>query len=212
MKLIIEPGLASTNYWRDIWRYRELMYFLAWRDILVRYKQTAIGVAWAVLRPALTMLVFVAFRRLVGINPGELPEPILVFAAVLPWQFFSTALIGILWQSDRERQPDLQSLFSARDHSRCCDRDGLCGLSHYSGPARSAHAVVRRRPRLAASNLAAVRAARLRPIAGPRPLPRGAERGIPRFPLHRSVHRPSSVFSSRPSHTPRQIFPNAGER
>ena len=92
MTLIIEPGLASTNYWRDIWRYRELMYFLAWRDILVRYKQTAIGVAWAVLRPALTMLAFVAFRRLVGINPGTLPEPILVFAAVLPWQFFSTAL------------------------------------------------------------------------------------------------------------------------
>ena len=61
MKLVIEPGLASANYWRDLWRYRELMYFLAWRDIAVRYKQTAIGVAWALLRPALTMLVFVAF-------------------------------------------------------------------------------------------------------------------------------------------------------
>jgi lipopolysaccharide transport system permease protein len=68
------------------------MYFLAWRDVLVRYKQTAIGVAWALLRPALTMLVFVAFRRLAGLEPGAAPEPILVFAAVLPWQFFATAL------------------------------------------------------------------------------------------------------------------------
>jgi lipopolysaccharide transport system permease protein len=92
MKLVIEPGLTAKNYWHDLWRYRELLYFLAWRDIVVRYKQTAIGVAWALLRPALTMLVFVAFRRIVGIKPGGLPEPILVFAAVLPWQFFSTAL------------------------------------------------------------------------------------------------------------------------
>jgi len=92
MKLVIEPGLAAKNYWRDLWRYRELMYFLAWRDIVVRYKQTAIGVAWALIRPALTMLVFVVFRRLAGIEPGSVPEPILVFAAVLPWQFFSSAL------------------------------------------------------------------------------------------------------------------------
>jgi lipopolysaccharide transport system permease protein len=92
VKLVIEPGLAAKNYWRDLWRYRELMYFLAWRDIVVRYKQTVIGMAWALIRPALTMLVFVAFRRLAGISPGSIPEPILVFAAVLPWQFFSTAL------------------------------------------------------------------------------------------------------------------------
>jgi lipopolysaccharide transport system permease protein len=92
MKLIIEPGRAAKNYWRDLWRYRELMYFLAWRDIAVRYKQTIIGVAWALIRPALTMLVFVGFRRLVGFPPSSVPEPILVFAAVLPWQFFSTAL------------------------------------------------------------------------------------------------------------------------
>ena len=92
MKLIIEPGRAARNYWRDLWRYRELMYFLAWRDLAVRYKQTAIGVAWALIRPALTMLVFVVFRRLVGIEPRGVPEPILVLAAVLPWQFFSAAL------------------------------------------------------------------------------------------------------------------------
>ena len=91
-ELVIEPGRSARNYWRDIWRYRELMYFLAWRDIVVRYKQTAIGVVWALMRPALTMVVFVGFRRLAGLTPGAIPEPILVFAAVLPWQFFSTAL------------------------------------------------------------------------------------------------------------------------
>jgi lipopolysaccharide transport system permease protein len=92
MKLIIEPGRSAKNYWRDLWRYRELMYFLAWRDIAVRYKQTVIGIAWALIRPALTMVIFVAFRRMVGLPAGAVPEPILVFAAVLPWQFFSSAL------------------------------------------------------------------------------------------------------------------------
>jgi lipopolysaccharide transport system permease protein len=90
--LVIEPGMTAKNYWRDLWHYRELIYFLAWRDTAVRYKQTGIGVAWALVRPALTMLVFVGFRRLIGFPPGSVPEPILVFAAVLPWQFFSSAL------------------------------------------------------------------------------------------------------------------------
>jgi lipopolysaccharide transport system permease protein len=90
--LVIEPGMTAKNYWRDLWHYRELIYFLAWRDTAVRYKQTGIGVAWALIRPALTMLVFVGFRRLIGFPPGSVPEPILVFAAVLPWQFFSSAL------------------------------------------------------------------------------------------------------------------------
>jgi lipopolysaccharide transport system permease protein len=93
VELVIEPGRSARNYWRDIWVYRELMYFLAWRDVVVRYKQTAIGVVWALLRPALTMLVFVGFRRMAGVVPASsVPEPILVFAAVLPWQFFSSAL------------------------------------------------------------------------------------------------------------------------
>jgi lipopolysaccharide transport system permease protein len=93
MKLVIEPGMAAAHYWRDLWRYRELLYFLAWRDLVVRYKQTAIGVTWVLLRPALTMAAFVMFRRLVGAPPSAIPEPVLVFAAVLPWQFFSTALL-----------------------------------------------------------------------------------------------------------------------
>src|SRR5258705_7239661 len=90
--MILEPGRVDKNYWHDLWRYRELLLFLAWRDIAVRYKQTIIGVAWALIRPALTLLVFVGFRRLTGLPQSAVPEPILVFAAVLPWQFFSTAL------------------------------------------------------------------------------------------------------------------------
>ena len=91
-KLVIEAGRAEQQYWRDLWRYRELFYFLAWRDILVRYKQTAIGVAWALIRPLLTMLVFtVIFSKLTGL-PSAIPYALLVFAALLPWQFFATAL------------------------------------------------------------------------------------------------------------------------
>jgi lipopolysaccharide transport system permease protein len=90
--LIIEPGRSAAHYWRDLWRYRELMSFLAWRDIAVRYKQTAIGVLWAIIRPALTLLVFVAFRRMAGLRQSGVPDVILVLAAVLPWQLFASAL------------------------------------------------------------------------------------------------------------------------
>lgn len=92
-KLIIAPGITAKHYWRDLWHYRELIYFLAWRDIAVRYKQTVVGVLWALIRPALTMLIFVAFRRLVALPAGDVPDAILVFAAVLPWQFFSGAFV-----------------------------------------------------------------------------------------------------------------------
>ena len=91
-ELIIEPGRAERNYWRDLWRFRELLYFLAQRDLLVRYKQTVIGVIWVALRPALTMVIFVAFRRMTKLSTIDVPDAIVVFAAVLPWQFFSTAL------------------------------------------------------------------------------------------------------------------------
>ena len=92
MKIVIEPGRGAAHYWHDLWRYRELFYFLAWRDLAVRYKQTAIGVAWALLRPALTMVVFVLFRRLMGVERGAVPDALFVLAAVLPWQLFATAL------------------------------------------------------------------------------------------------------------------------
>ena len=92
--IIIEPGRSFRNYWRDLWKYRELFFFLAWRDILVRYKQTIIGIAWAVLRPVLTMLVFtVVFGRLAKLPPeGGAPYAVMVFAALLPWQLFANAL------------------------------------------------------------------------------------------------------------------------
>lgn len=92
--LLIEVGRTEKNYWRDLWRYRELFYFLAWRDILVRYKQTVIGLAWALLRPFLTMLIFTfVFHRVAKLDaPEAVPYPLLVFAAMLPWQFFATAL------------------------------------------------------------------------------------------------------------------------
>ena len=92
-KLIIEAGRTERHYWADLWRYRELFYFLAWRDILVRYKQTAIGVVWAFMRPLLTMLVFtVIFGKLAKLPSEGAPYAILVFAAMLPWQFFSNSL------------------------------------------------------------------------------------------------------------------------
>lgn len=90
--LVIEPGRSEKNYWNDLWRFRELFLFMAWRDILVRYKQTAIGLAWSIIRPVLTMLVFtVVFGRLAKLPSGGVPYPILVYAALLPWQFFSTS-------------------------------------------------------------------------------------------------------------------------
>ncbi len=93
-ELIIEAGRTESQYWKDLWKYRELFYFLAWRDILVRYKQTVIGMAWALIRPFLTMVVFTFIFGYIAKLPseGNAPYPILVFAGLLPWQFFSGAL------------------------------------------------------------------------------------------------------------------------
>ncbi|MFN9172968.1 MAG: ABC transporter permease [Synechocystis sp.] len=92
-ELVIEAGRTEKEYWKDLWRYRELFFTLAWRDISVRYKQTAIGVAWALIRPFLTMVVFtIVFGKLAKLPDEGVPYPILVFSALLPWQFFSTAL------------------------------------------------------------------------------------------------------------------------
>jgi lipopolysaccharide transport system permease protein len=93
-ELVIEPGRAERNYWIDIWRYRELFYFLAWRDILVRYKQTAFGVAWAMVRPLLTMVIFtILFSRIAKLHSdSSVPYALLVMAGMLPWQFFSNSL------------------------------------------------------------------------------------------------------------------------
>ena len=91
--LVIEAGKTEKQYWQDIWQYRELFYFLAWRDILVRYKQTFIGIAWALIRPFLTMVVFtIVFGNLAKLPSQGVPYPIMVFSAMLPWQFFANSL------------------------------------------------------------------------------------------------------------------------
>ena len=94
LQIILEPGRTEKNYWRDLWRYRELFQVLAWRDVSVRYKQTVIGVAWAILRPFLTMVIFtVIFSRLAKLpSEGKAPYALMVFVGMLPWTFFSTAL------------------------------------------------------------------------------------------------------------------------
>ncbi len=91
-KLVLEAGRTERQYWRDLWRYRELFYFLAWRDFMVRYKQTLVGVAWSLVRPVLTMAVLTVVVKLGKLPTGTVPGPLFVFAAMLPWQFFSTAM------------------------------------------------------------------------------------------------------------------------
>lgn len=94
--LVIDAERAERHYWLDLWRYRELFYFLAWRDILVRYKQTVIGILWALIKPLLAIVVFtVIFGRLASLPSGDIPYPILVSAAMLPWQFFASAFAEI---------------------------------------------------------------------------------------------------------------------
>src|SRR3974390_510210 len=92
--VVIEPGQRARHYWQELWRYRELFAVLAWRDISVRYKQTVIGAAWALIRPFLAMVVFtVVFGRLAKLpSDGTAPSGLMGFAGMLPWTFFSTAL------------------------------------------------------------------------------------------------------------------------
>jgi lipopolysaccharide transport system permease protein len=92
-EVVIEAGKAGRRYLRDLWRFRELFLFLAWRDLIVRYKQTVVGVAWSVIRPLLTMLVLtLVFGKLGKLPSGGTPYPLLVFCGLLPWTFFATAL------------------------------------------------------------------------------------------------------------------------
>ncbi len=93
-EVFIEPGRAERNYWKDLWRYRELFYILSWRDLKVRYKQTIIGVAWSVLRPLLTMMIFTfVFGQIAKFTaPPGVEYAVLVFAGLLPWQFFAAGL------------------------------------------------------------------------------------------------------------------------
>lgn len=92
--IVLEAGRAERHYWLDLWRYRELFLILAWRDLAVRYKQTAIGVAWAVVRPLLTVAIFtIVFGRVAKLpSDGAAPYPVMVFAGMIAWTLFSTIL------------------------------------------------------------------------------------------------------------------------
>ena len=92
--IVIEPGRQELNYWHDLWRYRELFYVLAWRDVAVRYKQTIIGATWALIRPLLTIVVFtVIFGRIAKLpSEGDAPYPLMVFAGMLPWALFASGI------------------------------------------------------------------------------------------------------------------------
>src|ERR1700690_2213325 len=94
-ELIIEAGRGSLNYWSDLWHYRDLLGFLTIRDIKVRYKQTVLGVGWALIQPVVTTIIFTfVFGKLAGMSAGGVPYPLLVLAGLLPWQLFSAALTG----------------------------------------------------------------------------------------------------------------------
>lgn len=92
--VIITPGLSKKNYWKDLWRYKELFFILSWRDIKVRYKQTVIGISWSIIRPVLTTIIFtIVFSRIAGLkNTSNAPYALMVFSGMLPWQFFSNSL------------------------------------------------------------------------------------------------------------------------
>lgn len=90
--IVIDPAKRRIHYWQDVWKFRELFYFFAWRDLLVRYKQTFIGIAWSVIRPLLTMIIFtIVFGRIAKLPDQGVPYVLLVGAAMLPWQFFANS-------------------------------------------------------------------------------------------------------------------------
>ena len=133
-QLVIEAGRTEGQYWRDLWRYRELFYFLAWRDILVRYKQTFVGVGWSVIQPLLTMIVLtVVFGKLGKMPSGGVPYPLLVLCGMLPWQFFSTAMAesgnSLVRNSNLISKvyfPRLVITVSTRNHQLCGFPDFRC--------------------------------------------------------------------------------------
>lgn len=93
---LIRADQRNLDYWKDVWRFRGLMCYLAWRDILVRYKQTVMGVLWSIIRPLVTMVVFTfIFGNLAALPSGDVPYPLLVLSALLPWQLFSSAIMGV---------------------------------------------------------------------------------------------------------------------
>ena len=121
---VIEAGRSEKQYWRDLWQYRELFYFLSWRDILVRYKQTAIGIAWAIIRPFLTMIVFtVIFSHLANLpTQGTAPYPIFGIISAFALAIFRKFAGSNQQQLGEQCELDLENILSSIDCSSECDR------------------------------------------------------------------------------------------
>ena len=191
--LVLEPGRAERNYWRDLWHYRELFAILAWRDVAVRYKQTVIGVAWAVVRPLLTMVVFtVVFGKLAKLpSDGDAPYPVLVFAGMLPWFLFSSilseasnSLVGNANLISKVYFPRLIIPASAGGRGARRFRDQPRDPVRRSWPGTASCPTGR-----SCSCRVFVVLAVLASL-GPGALHHGAQRQVPRLPLHHPVHRP----------------------
>ena len=184
--IVIKPGLQERNYWRDLWRYRELFYVLAWRDVAVRYKQTVIGAAWALIRPLLTMVVFtVVFGRIAKLpSEGAAPYPLMVFAGILPWTFFSSWPQRGIEQPDRQCQPNQQGLLPALDCPDCRCSGGVRRFSHRLHHPTGDDGMVSFCAGLADSGIAGFRPAVLPRQHRAGPVDCRAERQVPRFPLH----------------------------
>ncbi len=188
--LVIEAGRTERHYWADLWRYRELFWFLAWRDLLVRYKQTAIGVAWAVVRPLLTMVVFtLVFGKLAGLPSENVPYPVLVFAALLPWQLFATAFAESGQQPRQQCELDLQGLLPAPRHPGQRDAPWPRGLRDRARDPHCADGLVRARSRLADPDAAVLHAGRDCGGAVRRYLDGSAQRQVSRRALRHPVCR-----------------------
>jgi lipopolysaccharide transport system permease protein len=181
--LVIEPGRAERHYWHDLWRYRELFRVLAWRDIAVRYKQTVIGAAWALIRPFLTMVVFtVLFGKLANLpSDGTAPYALMVFAG---WSFFATA-VGEASNSLLTNANLISKVYFPRLITDCSGDGSVRGFSHQLGHPRDPDGLVPIYARLADSLAAGVR----RQLRHWR-MDHSAKREVSRFPLRRAVHCP----------------------
>lgn len=95
-EVLIRPGVAQRDYWRDLWAKRELIYFLAWRDVIVKYKQTIVGILWVLIRPIFTLLVFtLVFGKIAALPSSNVPYALLVFSGLMPWLFFAAAVTEV---------------------------------------------------------------------------------------------------------------------
>ena len=191
--IIIEAGRTEKNYWADLWRYRELFLILAWRDVSVRYKQTIIGVAWAVIRPFLTMVVFtVIFGRIAALPSDGAPYALMVFAAMLPWVPVFNSAGRNLQQLDWKRETDQQGLLPPADHPGRDRRDRLCGLSDQLHDPFGANGLLPLPSRLAHTVAAAVHSHGAAYEPRSRFMDYRAQCEVPRFPLRYSV--PGAVW------------------